>query len=91
MLRRFIIGLGLLASLAGPALTDPALADGQTLRASPHAFPAVTAPTQVAQNGSCAGTCQANHDRCRVQTKGSPSCDAERQRCLQQCIASKQR
>lgn len=40
---------------------------------------------------SCASACQAQHDRCRVETKGSPSCDAARQRCLQACLAQRKR
>ena len=63
--------------------------DAQHLRPSPNALPAIRAPSVVAQDSSCAGTCQAQYDQCRVQTKGSPSCDAARQRCLQACIASK--
>ena len=61
------------------------------LRPSPNALPAIQAPAIVAQDSTCAGACQAQHDQCRVQTKGSPSCDAERQRCLQACIAAKKR
>lgn len=63
--------------------------DAPHLRPSPNALPAIQAPAVVAQDNSCAGQCQAQYDQCRVQTKGSPSCDAARQRCLQACIASK--
>lgn len=45
----------------------------------------------AAQSSSCVDQCQANHDRCRVQTKGSPVCDAERQRCLEQCLIRKRK
>lgn len=63
--------------------------DTQRLRPSPNALPAIQAPAIVAQDSSCAGRCQAQYDQCRVQTKGSPSCDSARQQCLQACIASK--
>jgi len=63
--------------------------DTQHFRPSPNALPAIQAPSVVAQDSSCAGACQVQYDQCRVQTKGSPSCDAARQRCLQACIASK--
>jgi hypothetical protein len=45
----------------------------------------------VAQSASCASRCQQQHDSCRVRTKGSPNCDAARQRCLQNCLDSKGR
>jgi hypothetical protein len=63
--------------------------DAQHLRPSPNALPAIQAPSVLAQDSSCAGACQTQYDQCRVQTKGNPSCDAARQRCLQACIASK--
>lgn len=78
-------GLALVGTLASWA------ADPQPLQPSPSALPAVTAPVIVAQDGSCASACQAEHDQCRVATKGSPSCDATRQRCLQTCIANKKK
>lgn len=43
------------------------------------------------QSTSCAAECQAQHDSCRVRTKGSPSCDAERQACLQKCLQKRPR
>jgi hypothetical protein len=59
--------------------------------ADPTAPAASAPPVAVAQGGTCAGACQVEHDRCRVQTKGSPACDAARQRCLQACLATKRR
>ncbi len=78
-------------SMATPTAPSPAAPPLtlQPLRPSPNALPAVQAPAVVAQDNSCAGRCQTEHDQCRVQTKGSPNCDAARQRCLQACIASK--
>jgi len=40
----------------------------------------------VARADDCAGQCRARHNQCRLQTKGSPSCDAQLQGCLQSCI-----
>jgi hypothetical protein len=78
-------GMMLLASSLAPAAAqDP-------LRPSPNALPAIQAPAVIAQDGSCVSACQTRHDQCRVQTKGSPTCDAERQRCLQACLAAKKR
>lgn len=77
------------ATLPPVASTQPAPPLPQPLRPSPNALPAIQAPAIVAQDNSCASVCQSQHDQCRVQTKGSPSCDAARQRCLQTCLASK--
>jgi hypothetical protein len=48
-----------------------------------------TKPLVVAR--SCAGECQAQHDRCRVETKGSRTCDEARQHCLQICLQKKKK
>ena len=42
-------------------------------------------------NRSCASECQSAHDRCRVETKGSRTCDESRQRCLQVCLQKKKK
>lgn len=87
MVLRFCISWVVLATLSGAALA----ADRGPLMPSSTAFPAVSAPVVVAQNSSCANACQTEHDRCRVATRGSPSCDVARQRCLQACISSKRK
>ncbi len=76
--------------LAGAALADDPKGH-HPLKPSANALPAIQAPSVVAQDNSCAIACQAQHDQCRVQTKGSPACDSARQRCLQACIASKKK
>jgi hypothetical protein len=95
MLQRIIasaMGAGLIAIAMA---CSPVLAQEQStvhpLRPSPNALPAIQAPAVVAQDNSCASVCQTQHDQCRVQTKGSPACDAARQRCLQACIAGKKK
>lgn len=45
----------------------------------------------LVEGSSCASECQGQHDRCRVQTKGSSVCDAERQRCLEVCLQRKKK
>jgi len=42
---------------------------------------------QVAQANSCAASCRAAHNQCRISTKGSPTCDAQLQTCLQGCLS----
>jgi hypothetical protein len=87
MILRLLLGFGLaLSGLLATLAADPV-----PLQPSPSALPAVSAPVVVAQDASCASACQAEHDQCRVATKGSPSCDAARQRCLQTCIANKKK
>ena len=39
-----------------------------------------------AQNSSCVAACRAAHNDCRIRTKGSASCDAQFQACMQSCI-----
>ena len=40
----------------------------------------------AARADDCAGQCRARHNQCRLQTKGSPSCDGQLQSCLQSCF-----
>ncbi len=84
MVLRTLMGFGLSLFLGAAALA----AETAELKPSPYALPAERAPVMVAED-SCANRCQREHDQCRVATKGSPSCDPARQRCLQECIAKK--
>jgi hypothetical protein len=38
-----------------------------------------------AQGNACAAQCYAQHNQCRMATKGSPSCDAQLTACLRGC------
>lgn len=89
MIRRFLIGFALAFAISLVAFA--AEPGPGPLQPAETAFPAVSAPVVVAQDASCANACQASHDQCRVATKGSPSCDTARQRCLQSCIANKKK
>lgn len=60
------------------------------------AFVAVAAGTVLVLQGmkpaaanSCAASCRAAHSQCRISTKGSPSCDAQLQSCLQACLSKR--
>jgi hypothetical protein len=90
-----IVGMALVAYLGLTSMAgddEPAPAPPAPHASPPAAQTLVQSPAvAVAQSTSCAGECQAEHDRCRVQTKGSPSCDAERQRCLEVCLKKKKR
>jgi hypothetical protein len=92
MLRRHILIALLAMSVSAAAAIAVSAAEPQPpLRPAPSAFPAISAPTVVADSTSCASACQAEHDKCRVETKGGPACDARRQRCLQACLSKKGR
>lgn len=73
MLRRstvMLCGAGALALLTGIGW---ALTDGSLSCAS-------------AQGNACASACRSAHNDCRIRTKGSPSCDAALQACMQGCL-----
>lgn len=40
----------------------------------------------VAQGNACASACRSAYNDCRIATKGSASCDAQYQACLQGCV-----
>ena len=42
-----------------------------------------------AQGGACTEACRAEHNQCRLQTKGSPRCDAQFAACMQRCIEAR--
>ena len=84
MVLRIVLGVAMTGFLRVAAMA----ADTAELQPSPFALPPERAPIVIAED-SCANACQAEHNQCRVSTKGSPSCDAARQRCLQSCIAKK--
>ncbi|MEZ5849094.1 MAG: hypothetical protein R3D68_00410 [Hyphomicrobiaceae bacterium] len=83
---RFLSGV-MLAVLAGTPVCAGQSASDVTAGKQPASASAII----LAQNNSCASACQAEHNRCRVATKGSSKCDEARQRCLQRCIAGKHR
>jgi len=56
----------------------------------PSATPPEPAPFVIAE-ASCASLCRQRHNQCRISTRGSPRCDAELQRCLKGCLATKGR
>lgn len=39
-----------------------------------------------ADGSSCVSACRAAHNDCRIRTKGSASCDAQFQSCMQGCV-----
>ncbi len=43
-------------------------------------------PVPNAEANQCAAKCRAQHNQCRIKTKGSSSCDGQLQRCLQSCL-----
>jgi hypothetical protein len=45
----------------------------------------------VIAEASCTSICQQRHNQCRINTRGAARCDADLQRCLKSCIATKKR
>ena len=43
------------------------------------------ATVQLANADQCVSQCRNAHNQCRISTKGSPSCDAQLQSCLDSC------
>lgn len=35
---------------------------------------------------ACASSCRAQHNKCRIATKGSPACDRKLNQCLNKCL-----
>ena len=48
-------------------------------------FTGSAVPVQ-AQGNACVSACKVAHNQCRIATKGSASCDAQLQSCLQSCL-----
>ena len=46
----------------------------------------ISAAVPSVSANSCASSCRAQHNQCRIATKGSSSCDARLQQCLQSCM-----
>ena len=85
-----VVGLVAGARLSEPTPVDAAASPPRAAIGSrPMSVPATGGP--ASQSSTCASECQTLHDRCRVQTKGSSVCDAERQRCLEVCLQRKRR
>jgi hypothetical protein len=42
--------------------------------------------TPAQGNPSCIAQCRAQHNQCRMTSRGSSSCDAQLQSCLQSCL-----
>ncbi len=53
---------------------------------STTAFSATYLWVEKAEASGCAQGCYARHAQCRIQTKGSPSCDAALRQCLKGCL-----
>lgn len=78
---------GLMTVLVMPmAVSGPAFSaeNRMTLHAPVAAKPAQGRGAFRVVN-ACAAKCRAQHNQCRIRTKGSPSCDAQLSSCLQSC------
>jgi hypothetical protein len=50
------------------------------------AFTDASTSCAKAEGNACVAACRAAHNECRIATKGSSSCDAQFQACIQGCV-----
>ena len=48
-------------------------------------------PYSRAQGEACTEGCRRQHSACLIRDKGSPACNSQLQRCLQNCLAGKRK
>lgn len=48
-------------------------------------------PITRAQGEACTEGCRRQHSACLIRDKGSPACNSQLQRCLQNCLAGKRK
>ncbi len=94
MVRRFFIGGTMAAATVLLALATFAAGPVPAPAPAPASAPVTRTmtplePVPIHETAGCASACQTAHDQCRVRRKGSPSCDAERQACLEKCLQKK--
>lgn len=87
MIRRAALFAGLLLMLPVLAAADPGVRP-QGERPGGSA-PVALHEGVVVVEASCASLCRQRHNQCRISTRGAPSCDADLQRCLKGCLATK--
>jgi hypothetical protein len=85
--------LPLLAALLLMMMPVVAAADPGTRPQADEAGVATTVSREgvLVVEASCASLCRQRHNQCRISTRGATSCDADLQRCLKGCLATKQR
>ena len=81
--------MGRISLIAILLLALPALAAAEPSRTSP--IPPSQEPPFIVAEASCTSLCRQRHNQCRIATRGAARCDADLQRCLKGCIASKRR
>jgi hypothetical protein len=89
MMRRAAVISGLLLIL--PLLAASTSASGASFDGHGERSPAMSQSPMVLAEASCASLCRQRHNQCRISTRGAPRCDADLQRCLKDCLASKRR
>jgi hypothetical protein len=88
-MRRAALIAGLILMLPALAMAEPA--------SRQHAGPPNSRTSATSQEpvvlveASCASLCRQRHNQCRIATRGAPRCDADLQRCLKGCLATKRR
>jgi hypothetical protein len=86
MMRRAAVIAGLILILPFLAAAAPALPLQSEWRGGGGP---VVRNAMVVTEASCASLCRQRHNQCRISTRGAPRCDADLQRCLKDCLATK--
>ena len=86
MFRRIIISSAAVAALGLVVVAGARVSARDGVSTSPQLAADVHS---IAQPKTCPVQCQAAHNKCRVVRKGSPSCDADRQACIEKCLTKK--
>lgn len=78
------------ANMEGRALARRAIIIGLAglVATAGLAFSVSMASDGIKVANSCAAQCRAKHNQCRINTKGSASCDAQLQACLSRCLGN---
>ena len=82
-----------LAAGVAPALGNGRPGDAPSAVGAMPSVPAtpMKPPGVLVESGTCANACRAQHEQCRIVSKGDPRCGQMLTACLQRCISSKGR
>jgi hypothetical protein len=86
-MRRIALIAGLILMLPVMAVAEPA--SRQHAGSPGGGSPVASQEPVVIVEASCASLCRQRHNQCRISTRGAPRCDADLQRCLKGCLATK--
>ncbi|MGE5512610.1 MAG: hypothetical protein ACM31O_15310 [Bacteroidota bacterium] len=84
MVRSFVFGAALAGALVGAVGLERAQ---PIVRENSSALARSDGAVMRTQGEACTDACRREHSDCMIRSKGSPSCNARLQQCLQACLA----